>query len=193
MAEFTVLEDQIRECFGRVVYSHKAHEKMADACTRTLRRYKLAQIFVGALTTSGVVSIVFTDNLWLKLATAAVSLVSLWLSGYTKNIDPGGSAEKHREVATALWDVRESYLSLLTDLRRQSISDNEAIQKRDALQKKLGVVYRSAPRTNDASYRAAGIALRENEEFTFSDKEIDVFLPSLLRKVNIDGANSENC
>lgn len=33
------LEDQIRECFGRVVYTHKTHEKMGDRCADTLRNY----------------------------------------------------------------------------------------------------------------------------------------------------------
>lgn len=42
--QFSPLEDQIRECFGRVVYTHKAHEKMADRCSATLQRYKLCQI-----------------------------------------------------------------------------------------------------------------------------------------------------
>lgn len=37
-------EDLVRECFGRVVYTHKTHERMADRCAATLRRYKMAQI-----------------------------------------------------------------------------------------------------------------------------------------------------
>src|SRR5436853_636557 len=49
MLPFTALEDQIRECFGRVVYTHKTHEKMAEDCATALRNYKWAQIFVSAL------------------------------------------------------------------------------------------------------------------------------------------------
>ena len=36
MTGFTHLEDQIRECYGRVAYTHKTHEKMSDRCRRTL-------------------------------------------------------------------------------------------------------------------------------------------------------------
>jgi len=50
MPPFSPLEDQIRECFGRVVYTHKTHEKMAEGCAKTLQNYKLAQIAVSALT-----------------------------------------------------------------------------------------------------------------------------------------------
>jgi hypothetical protein len=28
--EYDALEAQIRECFGRVIYTHKTHSKMAD-------------------------------------------------------------------------------------------------------------------------------------------------------------------
>ena len=43
-AGINALEDQVRECFGRVVYSHKAHEKTADILHSRLARIKLAQI-----------------------------------------------------------------------------------------------------------------------------------------------------
>jgi hypothetical protein len=36
-----ILEGQLRECFGRVVYSHKAHEKCADILLSRLDRIKL--------------------------------------------------------------------------------------------------------------------------------------------------------
>lgn len=62
MSNFTYLEDQIRECFGRVVYTHKTHEKMADRCGATLWRYKCAQIAVSALTASGAFSAVFIEG-----------------------------------------------------------------------------------------------------------------------------------
>ena len=32
------LEGQIRECFGRVAYTHKTHERMADRYSKTLAR-----------------------------------------------------------------------------------------------------------------------------------------------------------
>jgi hypothetical protein len=40
----------------------------------------------------------------------------------------------------------------------------------------------SAARTNDAAYEAARHALKINEEFTFTDQEIDQFLPTPLHK-----------
>jgi hypothetical protein len=180
--EFNPLEDQVRECFGRVVYTHKTHEKMADRCAETLRKYKFAQIAISALTASGVGSIIFFNQLWLKLATGLLSLASLWVSSYMKGFDPGATSQKHRDAAASLWPIRESYQSLLTDLRMGSIDTAEAMRRRDALQEQLAAIYRAAPRTDGKAYGAAQTALKDNEELTFSDAEIDAFLPTSLRK-----------
>lgn len=182
MSEFTFLEDQIRECFGRVVYTHKTHEKMADNCGATLRRYKLGQIAVSALTASGALTAVFLDQLWLKIGTAVLSIATLWISGYMKGFDPGGTAQKHRDAAASLWPIRESYLSLLTDLRMRRISEEDGAKRRDELQSKLAAIYKGAPQTNGKAYSQAQKALKQNEEYTFSDAEIDKFVPSSLRK-----------
>lgn len=182
MIPFTALEDQIRECFGRVVYTHKTHEKMAEDCATALRNYKWAQIFVSALTASSALSTMLNDSPYLKGATAVLSIVTIWMTGYLKNFDPGGSAQKHRDAAASLWTIRESYLSLLTDLRMKSIPDEEAIKRREALQTKLAAIYKGAPHTNGKAYAAAQVALKQNEEYTFSDAEIDKFVPATLRK-----------
>jgi hypothetical protein len=182
MTEFSSLEDQVRECFGRVVYTHKTHEKMAEQCSGTLHRYKVAQFVLSALTSSGVVSILLVDKFSLKVATAFFSFASLCLSSYLKSFDPGGSAQKHRDAAAGLWPIRESYLSLLTDLRMQAVNTEQAIVRREDLQKKLAAIYKGAPQTNAKAYAKAQRALKEKEELTFAHAEIDKFLPAALRK-----------
>ena len=184
MAQFSSLEDQVRECFGRIVYTHKTHEKMADQCSATLRRNKGAQIWLSALTSSGIVSTFVIEETWLKIATAVLSFLSLILSSYLKSFDPGGAAQKHRDAAASLWPIRESYLSLLTDLRMGVVSMEQALACRDDLQRKLAAIYKGAPQTTAKAYEAARSALKEHEEFTFSDSEIDKFLPASLRKTN---------
>src|ERR1700733_1715278 len=160
MADFTALEDQIRECFGRVVYTHKTHEKMAEGCATALRKYKWLQILISALTASGALSTIFEDSPYLKGATAVLSMITIWMTGYLKGFDPGGSAQKHRDAASSLWAIRESYLSLLTDLRMKSISEEEATKRREALQNKLAAIYKGAPHTNGDAYASAQEALK---------------------------------
>jgi hypothetical protein len=179
------IEDQIRECFGRVVYSHKAHEKTADLLTRRLARIKGTQIVLSAIITAGLITALFgsPDQSKVAVVTAAViSTALLALNTYTKDIDLGRSAEKHKETAAQLWAVRESYLSILADLCAEISSPSDVRSHRDQLQMRLESIYAAAPRTVDAAYKKAGIALKEREEFTFSEAEIDRFLPAALRR-----------
>jgi len=182
MPEFTHLEDQIRECFGRVVYSHKTHEKMAERYSKNLHLLKISQIVVSAIIASGICSTVFFDESFLKIFTAILSLFGVVLSGYLKGIDPGGIAQAHRDTAKGIWPIRESYLSLLTDLRCGKISCEEATDIRDELQERLAALYQAAPQTEAKAYAEAQKALKLNEDYTFSDEEIDMFVPKSLRK-----------
>ncbi len=176
------MEEQIRECFARVVYTHKTHEKQADQCAGTLRKFKIAQIVLAALTSSGIIAILFSDNFWLTLLTAIVSLISLCVTGYMKGFDPGATAQKHRDAAADLWGIRESYLSLLTDLNSGAIDESEAREQRDELQQKLAAIYKGAPGTDFKAYSQAQKALQQLEDYTFNPGEIDKFLPPSLKR-----------
>lgn len=179
---YGVLEGQVRECFGRVIYAHKTHSKDGDLCADTLRNIKLIQIVLGAITASGAIAVVFSDQIILKLVTALVSLLTLGLTGYMKGFDPGASAQKHRDTAADLWAIRETYLSLLTDIAARTISLHDARVKRDELQAALAAIYKSAPHTTAKAYGMAQKALQQEEEYTFNDGEIDKFLPRDLRR-----------
>lgn len=181
------LEDQLRECFGRVVYSHKAHEKTADILTTRHRRIKLAQIVLSAIVTGGAIAVLLGPSDKSRAAALLATVVStllLALNTYTKDIDLGQAAEKHKETAAQLWSVRESYLSVLADIRAGAVSLSDVQSRRDALQTRLETVYSAAPRTLDAAYAKAGIALQQNEELTFKEGEIDKFLPAALRRTS---------
>jgi len=46
----------------------------------------------------------------------------------------------------------------------------------------LHAVYEAAPSTNSKAYKQAQEALQKHEDLTFSDKEIDAFLPKELKR-----------
>ncbi|MEM7005620.1 MAG: SLATT domain-containing protein [Pseudomonadota bacterium] len=173
-------EDQIRECYGRVVYTHKTHERMADRCARELRRFKWAQIILSALTTAGAVGVVVRDEFWIELTTAIVSFLTLLVAAYLKNFEPGATAQKHRDAAAKLWNVRECYLSLLTDLPK--LPHEEAVERRNELQAMLAALYVGAPQTDGKAYEEAQHRLQSMEDMTFSEEEIDCFLPLSLKR-----------
>jgi hypothetical protein len=185
-AAMTPLEAQLRECFGRVAYAHKTHEKCADICATRLSRVKLWQIVLSAITTGGLITVLFGSKEVSHISafvSALSSTVLLGLNAYMKDNDPGQLSERHKKVASELWNIRESYLSLLTDLRGGSEPDASLRQRRDALQTRLATIYETAPRTTDKGYAKAQAGLQKNEELTFSDQELDLLLPPPLRAI----------
>jgi len=175
------LEDQLRECFGRVVYTHKTHERMADRCLNKLNNYKVAQIILTGLTSTGAVGVLLgKEKEFFEVATAILSFLTLFVSTYLKNFDLGSMAQQHSDVAARLWNIRECYLSLLTDLPQ--IDRNAAIERRDELHEALAAIYQSAPKTNGKAYSEAQKRLKKMEDLTFNDDEIDCFLPLSLKR-----------
>jgi SMODS and SLOG-associating 2TM effector domain family 4 len=177
-----ILEGQLRECYGRVVYTHKTHEKAADILLKRLSRIKLWQIVLSALTTGTFIAAIFGAGNVGAILGVIVSTILLVLNAYTKNYELGELAQKHRQAGADLWIIREKYLSLITDLRMGE-KPIEALQtERDQLLKDLHAVYSGAPSTTSQAYKKAQEALKQHEDMTFSDAEIDAFLPKLLKK-----------
>jgi hypothetical protein len=177
-----ILEAQIRECFGRVVYSHKTQEKCADIVFKLHKRLKMTLIIISAIVTTSLLIKIFGDNEWALIVGVILSTTLFGLNTYMKDFDLGEIAQKHTSAANELWDIRETYLSLLTDIKTEQLSINQITNQRDELQKRLLNIYNGSPRTNYKAYKDASKALKINEELTFSDKEIDAFLPKELRR-----------
>ena len=57
-----LLEAQLRECFGRVTYSHKTHEKCADILLSSNACIKLWQMILSAVTTGTFLATVIWDS-----------------------------------------------------------------------------------------------------------------------------------
>ena len=176
------LEGQLRESYGRVVYSHKTHEKCADILLSALSRIRIAQIILSAITTAGFVGAVFGAGKITALLGMVVSTVLLALNSYTKNYDMGELAQKHKHAASDLWLIREKYLSLLVDVAMKEKPLEALQQHRDELVEQLHTIYNGAPSTTFKAYRKAQIALKRLEDMTFADAEIDAFLPKELRR-----------
>ena len=177
-----VLEGQLRDCYGRVVYSHKTHEKCAEILLGRLGAIKVTQIVLSALTTGGFLAVLFGASHGVTVFAAILSVVLLMLNLYTKDHDLGELAQKHRQAAIELWLIREKYLALLTDLRMGAEAES-LIGRREALLEDLHAVYTGAPSTGVRAYRKAQQALQIEEELSFNPREIDVLLPEELRRL----------
>lgn len=177
-----ILEGQLRECYGRVVYSHKTHEKCSDILLSRLSSIKLWQIILSSLTTAGFISTFFGIGEIGAAIGVVISTILLVLNAYTKNYDLGELAQKHKQAANEIWLIREKYLSLLTDLAIQDKPIELLQAERDNLLTELHSVYSGSPNTTFEAYKKAQDALQTKEDMTFSDEEIDAFLPNELKR-----------
>lgn len=176
------LESQIREAFGKVVYTQTCHDKIIHRLIKQDKNIRLWQIILSAITTSGFITSIFSNNVWASILGASISLILLMLNMYTKNNDIITQLKSHQDASSLLWKVREEYISLLTDF--DILDLNEIIIKRDELQNRTFEIYKQSPRTDKKSYEEAKKALKTEEEQTFSDFEIDVMLPNAIRRNN---------
>lgn len=178
-----LLESQIREIYGRVVYTHKTHEKCADVLKGRSDCLKVIEIILSALTTTSILAIIFGNELIFQFVAALFSTALLCITLYSKDYNLLAIAEKHKQAALDILEIREKLLSLLVDIRLGNEDIKSLQQRRDDLNEQLVNTYRGAPKTINKAYQIASKALQKNEEFTFSDEEIDKFLPESLRKL----------
>lgn len=176
------LESQIREAYGRVTYTQTCHDKFVKRVVHLNDRIKIWQIVLSAITTSGFIVAIFSDDKIASILGALVSLLLLILNTYTKNFNLIESAQEHKSASDLLWKIREEYVSLLTDF--EILGAEEIMRKRDELQERTATVYSNSPRTDAKSYAAAQKALKCEEEQTFSEEEIDNMLPNSIRRCN---------
>ena len=117
-----VLICQIRELYGKTVYSHKVHEKCADNYKNLLDKVKICQIILSALTTGSFILAIFGDGKTGTIIGAALSTFLFGINLYFKDYELGEIVQKHITTASRLWGIREKLLSLLTDLSSENIS-----------------------------------------------------------------------
>lgn len=176
----TTLESQLREMYGRAAYTHKTHEKMADGYIARYRVIKTVEIVLSAAAASSLLIAILGDSKLGTVVGAVLSTILLGLTLYFKEASLGEQAQKHTVVASKLWGVRETLLSLLVDMH-DGRPPEEVRAERDRLNELLEDIYKGAPRTDGKAYASAQKALKQSEELFFTDDELDKLLPKRLR------------
>jgi len=102
------------------------------------------------------------------------------------SFDVEQSAVLHKNAALQYMALRDQYLSLIADLASDSISSAALILRRDHLTEQYQIVSKMSPQTNYDDYLEAQKRLGLKgigEEYTWSNAEINKFLPLALRSV----------
>ncbi|MEN1990277.1 SLATT domain-containing protein [Paenibacillus hubeiensis] len=176
------IESQLREAYGRIVYTLTCHNKIVQRLLLKNNNIKIWQIILSALTTGSFLATILTDKVISGIVGASISIILLILNAYTKNFDLVETAQSHQKAADALWKIREEYVSVLIDF--ELLEADELRKLRDDLQNRTAEIYAQSPKTDAKSYKQAQKSLKTEEEQTFSEKEIDLMLPNSIRREN---------
>lgn len=180
--DYRTLEDIVRNSYGGVVWSHKIQEKQSDIYSEKFKKMETWRIVAATFTSVGLIAIIFTDPMWLKVASSIVSFVSIFISAYFKSFDLQNLITAHKTTANKLLAVRDQYKVLLTQIKLQSDSVENLLSRYAELVAETDAIYLDAPSTTDKAVDRASNALKIKKDNTFSEDEIDSFLPCSLRR-----------
>ena len=169
-----------RELYGRVVWSHKVHEQEREIWSKKVSSMGTINIVLAGITTLfAVLSAKFPET-WALITTALSATTTVCFVIWQASSDPSTREAKNRVVAKELLWCREQLLLFITACHGTTPIDQ--LQNRlELLTREVTAVYKFAPDTSPEAYARADKMLKSGH-FTFSDEEIDGFLPTELRK-----------
>ncbi len=180
--KLTMLEDVVRNSFSSVVWTHKIHEKQADLCLKQYQALEIARIITSSITSVGILSLIFVDELWIKIASALVSFITVLISALFKSFDTQGLSANHKKAAVILLALRDKYQHLLLTIRVGEKSYDELDQEYLSLEQEKHNIYKDLPSTSDKAVEMASEALKIKKDNEFPDEEVNNYLPKSLHK-----------
>lgn len=173
------LEKQLIEAHGKVEYTYTAHHKIENRVMLYDKAIRIAQIVLTAISTGGFSATLITKQTALSWIGGVAAALSLALNLYSKDFKLQSDARTHKDAADELWDIREDYVSLITDI--DALTLDEIRNRRDALKNAVSKINKKYPGTDRRGYRKAQKALKKEEEQTFNEGEAEMLLPTHLR------------
>ncbi len=182
--EYEKLLGVVRELYGRVVWTHKTHKKDREIWSGYVSLVRWVNVLLIGITTilASVGTITnSSSNKCLFILTTVFGALSTAFVVYQLSFNPEKMESAHRLAAKSLLRARDSYLLLINKIMNKSTTIEQLEKEVEHIQHEVSLLYDFAPDSSSKAYSKAGIALKKNEELTFSTEEIDLLLPESLR------------
>ncbi len=178
-----------RQQFTQSVFNHKIQEVGREYALKWSFRYKWFNIALSVVLTLILLCLQF----WFKnndfISTMGVILTVFQLTFFiiTLQFNFDEKTNRHRESANLFRELRDSYLILISNVKNNPKGDFNSELSR--LNEKYSFVANSAPETNAKAYietqkRLGTVSLPNSGQYSWSDTEIDSFLPSELKSLH---------
>lgn len=176
----------VRQYFASVVWSHKIHVKCHEILRDRNREIKICNISLITLIlfslflqlTFPKVSICISFFSWVLTILETVVLI------YTLSFNFWELANLHKTCADDLKSIRDEFLALIWDIMNEWKVDIELL--RDDIKGRLCIINKYLPEQVKGAYEQARDSLwvdpaTQNGDYTYTDEEIDRFLPKELK------------
>lgn len=177
----------VRQSFAQTVFTHQVQEIAAANKRKKVLWIKLSNVLIVSLILIllGIQSQSPDRPIYSYLG-AGLTIAEIVFLIIQLNFDFEGQSLLHKNAALKYMGLRDRYRLLIADIMNSQAPKKEIIARRDSLQNEYQSISDLAPNTGKKEYDAAQIALNKKglvkgEQYTWSDKEIDHFLPEELR------------
>lgn len=177
----------IRQSFASTVFTHKVQEVAVENQVQKVFVIKVINILLVFIVLALlIVQVSNPENLIFSYIGAGVTVAEILFLIVQLTFSFEQRAILHKSSALKYMGLRDSYRLLIADVMHGKISNDNIIARRDLLQREYQVISDLAPQTTSDEYVEAQKRLNkrgeiQGEEFTWSDDEIDCFLPENLR------------
>lgn len=175
----------VRQSYAQTVFTHQVQEAACNRKSSIAKKYKFINI---ALVTSILGLLSFQalkgSNTALNYFGAGITFIELTFLFVQLNFNVEQQAIAHKNSALKYMSLRDKYRTLVADIMSEELGDQSIKNKRDSLQDEYQSISDLSPQTDSIDYEEAQERLglvAKDEQFTWSDKEIDRFLPEDLR------------
>lgn len=179
-----IIYEQLLGRYVKITWTHKIHECQADIC---FTQYKWDSRIVRVLTsaTSAGVILALTESLspyWVKVITALVAMALNYYTLTRKEVESDRKAIENKRYAALHHDLRNKYESLLTDIKAETLTNEQIAERRNLLEERENEIYMgNVPEVSSKACALADKALKQGKESTTEEEEIKLIVPDYLQ------------
>lgn len=181
MASDDAILSNMEQDFGRLVYTHKTHEKEAERKVAQGLWLTWANLIVVTVTLATTLAQPLLRGTWAQWIPVASAVLAFGFGTAQISFQPQREAAEHRSAAKAFLNLRDDFMRWLAD-RKVNPDAPGLPARRDVLAARLSELYAYAPQTSHAAYEWARNALNGSEGLVFTQEELDRMLPEELRR-----------
>lgn len=175
----------VRQQFAQCVFNHKVQESACERNEKSSNKIVVWNIVILVIVLGLlIIQLIYPDKSWISYLSAGVTaweiiflVIQLTFSFQEKSIN-------HKNSALQYMGLRDEYKNFIVDIIDSSMTYELINQKRDQLQNKYQLISELSWQSKYIDYLRAQVKLfwdnRSGEEFTWSNNEINQFLPASL-------------